>query len=118
MVLLLSYIKFCIEIWSLGMLASYLCHKLHGITSHNTAVSVITAMRTSYIKISLFVMHSVHGTVITPTSVYGKRMQFFIHRTPNPNRAHGSTGGGGHTSDVSREPQIKTVTITVYYSMN
>jgi len=88
MVLLLSYIKFYIEVWSFGMLQSFLCHKLHGITSHNTAVSVITAMRTSYIKISVFVIHSVHGTLITPTSVYGKRMKFSIHKTQNPNRTH------------------------------
>jgi hypothetical protein len=45
-------------------------------------------MRTSYIKISVFVIHSVRGTVITPTSVYGKRMKFSIHKTPNPNRTH------------------------------
>jgi hypothetical protein len=88
MVLPLPYIKFYIEIWSFGMLASFLCHKLHGITSHNTAISVITAMRTSYIKISVFVIHSVHYTAITPTSVYGKRMPFVTHKTPNPNRAH------------------------------
>jgi hypothetical protein len=88
MVLLLSYIKFCIEIWSFGILASYLCLKLHGITSNNTAVSVITATSTSDIKISLLVIHSEHGTVITATSLYGKRMQFAIQKTPNSNRAH------------------------------
>jgi len=76
-------------------------------------------MRTSYIKISVFVIHSVRNTVITPVSVYGKRMQFAIHKTPNPNRANGSTGGGVTQMMSAENPKLKQIhTITVYYNMN